>query len=80
MAIILPRTGRDSALHVAQVLCDTIARLGIEHRASGTGFVTCSIGVAVSSAGSRRDASTLFADTDAALYRAKDAGRNRVRG
>lgn len=80
IAIILPRTGRDSALHVAQVLCDTIARLGIEHSASETGFVTCSIGVAVRIAGSPQDASTLFADTDAALYRAKDAGRNQVRG
>lgn len=78
VAIILPQTGHDSALHVAETLCDAVRKLGIEHHAVDTGIVTCSIGVAVVAAGSHQDSTALFAQTDAALYRAKNSGRNQV--
>lgn len=78
LAIILPQTNRDNALLVAETLRAAIARLGIEHRGTESGFVTCSIGVAVKTPDSHRDSAALFADADAALYRAKNAGRNRV--
>jgi diguanylate cyclase (GGDEF)-like protein len=78
VAIILPQTGNDSALHVANALCKAVRQLAIEHHVTDTGIVTCSIGVAVMEAGSHQDATALFAQTDAALYRAKNAGRNQV--
>lgn len=80
LAIILPQTSLDNARHVAQTLLDTIARLGIRHRDSESGVLTCSIGVAVKVADSHEDAMALFADADTALYKAKNAGRNRVCG
>lgn len=80
LAIILPQASLDNARHVAQTLLDAITRLGIRHRDSESGVLSCSIGVAVKVAGSHQDAAALFADADAALYRAKNAGRNRVCG
>lgn len=78
LAIILPQTDHDNALHVARHLRNTIEQLGIEHRNAPSGIVTCSIGIAVKNPGSDRDPQTLFAAADAAMYKAKDAGRNRV--
>lgn len=78
VAIILPQTGCDEALHVANALCEAVRQLGIEHHVTDAGIVTCSIGVAVVAADSHRDAAALFAQTDAALYRAKNAGRNQA--
>lgn len=78
IAVILPQTGEDSALHVAETLCKAFRDLGIEHHLTAAGIVTCSIGVAVMPAASGEDASSLFARADAALYRAKEAGRNRI--
>jgi diguanylate cyclase (GGDEF)-like protein len=78
LAIILPQTNRDSALLVAQHLRNAIEQLGIEHRNAPPGIVTCSIGIGVKNPGSDRDPQALFAEADAAMYKAKDAGRNRV--
>lgn len=78
IAIILPKTGSDNALHVAQSMLNAICELGIEHRKTRGGILTCSIGIAVKNGDSHQDPVTLFADADAALYRAKNAGRNRV--
>lgn len=78
LAVILPQTGDDNALHVANTLCEALRKLGIEHHVTDAGIVTCSIGVAVMAAGSGQDATTLFAQADAALYRAKNAGRDQA--
>jgi diguanylate cyclase (GGDEF)-like protein len=77
-AIILPQTGSDSATHVAQSLLKAISELGIEHRKTECGTLTCSIGIAVKTDDTHADSAALFADADAALYRAKNAGRNQV--
>lgn len=78
LAVILPQTSSENALHVAQSLLDAIRELGIEHSKAGPGILTCSIGVAVKAGDSHQDPVALFADADAALYRAKNAGRNQV--
>ncbi|MBL8326215.1 MAG: GGDEF domain-containing protein [Rubrivivax sp.] len=67
--LVLPATPLDHALQLAERL-----RSGVEAAALGT---TCSIGVALA-APNDADVGQIVARADAALYRAKDAGRNRV--
>ncbi len=69
--LVLPDTPRAHALALADRLRQQVtdASLGI----------TCSVGVALAGA-SDADASQVIARADAALYRAKEAGRNRVEG
>ena len=78
-AVLLPDTGEDGAMDVAKALNTTISALGIEHAASATGIVTCSIGVCaqrpITSAVTSID---LVARADIALYTAKRDGRNRA--
>lgn len=70
--ILLPETGTDSAIAVAERIRETIA----QHRFSIPEPVTISAGVATFRAGD--DPHQLVQRADAALYNAKDAGRNRV--
>jgi diguanylate cyclase (GGDEF)-like protein len=74
-AILLPHTGLVSAMKVAEKLRTAIARLRIP-----TPFrpirITASFGVAALN-GTVADPDTLLQSADAALYRAKDEGRNR---
>jgi diguanylate cyclase (GGDEF)-like protein len=67
--LMLPDTTREHALALAERLRQHVAEAALG--------VTCSIGVALASPGDA-DASELVARADAALYRAKDGGRNRV--
>jgi diguanylate cyclase (GGDEF)-like protein len=77
MAAILPDTPRELAVAVAQRLCQRLRetvvfddmRLALPH-------VTGSFGVATLEAG--QDERALVAAADAALYRAKEAGRDRI--
>lgn len=77
-SIIMPVTGRESALAAAERI-----RLAVrEHPFPGEtnqpgGELTISLGVAVYP-GSAAEAKGLIKEADAALYRAKDKGRNRV--
>lgn len=79
LAIILPQTGYDSALLMAQKLCDAVRGLDIKHRDAVTGCLTCSMGLAVTTPETGELPAALFARTDAALYRAKHGGRDQVR-
>ena len=74
--VLLPATLADDALRIAERIRSEIEALGIRHADGKTG-VTVSIGAMVDdmSAGSPK---TLIAGADAALYAAKQAGRNRV--
>ena len=74
--VLLPSTSPDDALRVAERIRVEIEALGIRH-ADGKTVVTVSIGAIVDDmrAGSPE---TLIAGADAALYAAKQAGRNRV--
>jgi diguanylate cyclase (GGDEF)-like protein len=74
-AVLLPFTGEDGALAVAERIRLEIAHAPVD--CDGHSIpVTASIGVACYQ--DEADSDLLLRDADRALYRAKDAGRNRV--
>lgn len=76
-AVLLPNTDSSRAVSVAERLREGVQSAGLPHRVSPYGVVTVSIGVATIIPG--KDVSqVLYEAADAALYRAKDGGRNRV--
>jgi two-component system, cell cycle response regulator len=83
LAILLPETTSAEAAHLAERIREAIAALPFSLNSKITRNLTVSVGVAALSPG--RDeadlkavADRLIADADAALYRAKALGRNRV--
>ncbi|MBA2712292.1 MAG: diguanylate cyclase [Rubrobacteraceae bacterium] len=77
--IVLPEQTLQAATSTADNLRKTVERLGIPHEANvPPGIVTISAGVAALSTRDSRSAEELMEQADAALYRAKKAGRNRV--
>ena len=80
-AVILPGADRFGAIDVAERLRDAVQALGQPHPGSPTGLVTISIGVASAHLTDdwANDPRQLVAVADRELYRAKQAGRNRVR-
>jgi len=84
-AIILPNTDDQAALVVAQRLRQAVLDLHYPHPGASQAFVTVSVGVASlrpanSSFGPDCTSDELFLRADAALYQAKQQGRNRVQG
>ena len=77
-SIVLPNTGVAEALQIGEALRATIEALGMVHAGADAGQVTISVGIAVQPAPGTFDADALLCLADAALYRAKDAGRNCV--
>jgi diguanylate cyclase len=77
-AVLLPETSLSGATALGQQICSLVAHGHIQRSdgQSTVGEVTVSIGVAV--ARETEVFEKLFERTDAALYRAKRAGRNRV--
>jgi diguanylate cyclase (GGDEF)-like protein len=76
-AIILPATAKTEAWLVAEKVRASLCGLAIEVNESKSVSVPVSIGVAAFGS-AHDDAEKLLAAADAALYRAKHAGRNRV--
>ncbi|MEH3119512.1 MAG: sensor domain-containing diguanylate cyclase [Methylorubrum populi] len=76
-AVLLPATDRDGAQRVAKAMHGAVAGLAVSAAGIGPGTVTISIGLAVSR-GSEA-AEELYRRADAALYEAKEGGRNRTR-
>ncbi|WP_422987307.1 GGDEF domain-containing protein [Undibacterium sp. Rencai35W] len=77
MIVILPGTTLKSAIAVAERLCTRLRKTRVfEEREKPLPHITGSFGVATLSAG--QNTAALIAIADAALYRAKDEGRNRV--
>ncbi len=68
----------DAAIEVAERLRENIYALGIPHLGSRLGRVTASVGVAAVVPRAGGDSSALLERADAALYGAKERGRNRV--
>jgi diguanylate cyclase (GGDEF)-like protein len=78
LAVVLPETECDGAAQVAERIREAVEALRIVRvDESGELAVTASFGVA-SVPGTAQDKGSLIAAADAALYRAKRAGKNRV--
>jgi two-component system cell cycle response regulator len=77
--IVLPEQTLKAAASTADHLRKTVQRLRIPHEANiPTRMVTISAGVAALSKGDSKSTGELLEQADAALYKAKEAGRNRV--
>ena len=74
--LVLPATPRDGAARVAEALRREIASITVRWHGAPVS-TAASIGVATGAVG-EVDARALIARADAALYRAKETGRNRV--
>ena len=78
-AIVLPDTDKDGAISVAETVREGIAELKMRHEGAKIGMLSISIGVAsVIATRESSAAEMLLAAADAALYAAKQKGRNRV--
>ncbi len=80
-AVVLSATDLDGAREVAQRIGDRIRALKIEHRGSEFGRVTVSLGISAYDPESLRNWPTgndLLRLADAALYQAKECGRDRA--
>jgi diguanylate cyclase (GGDEF)-like protein len=79
-AIMLVGTARDDAIHLAQQLRAAVEALALPHHGPGAGGrVTITAGVAIAFILDKVSLQALAQRADAALYEAKQAGRNQVR-
>lgn len=78
--IVLPACDTLAGVTTAERLRRSVADLEMAAPASGAPYVTVSIGHASARSGTGVPPATLLANADAALYRAKTLGRNRVEG
>jgi len=76
--VLLPNTGEEGVAIVAEAIRANVESLGVPHADSPQEVVTVSIGVATAMPRTDQAPGGLLAAADAALYRAKDRGRNRV--
>ncbi len=77
--LILPETEAAAAWQVIDRLRQSLEAQALPHRGSPLGRVTFSAGVAVAKGSTFPDVHALLRAADAALYQAKDDGRNNVR-
>lgn len=77
-AVLMTVANTSHAQKVAERLCRAVAGLAMEHVKSEHGHVTVSIGLALSDAPASAHYAELYKTADAALYQAKQQGRNRV--
>lgn len=77
--LILPNTQAQDGLRLAEAVRQSVEQLNLPHAKSPLGRLTVSLGVAAMADAHYADASGLLSAADAALYIAKQEGRNRVR-
>lgn len=77
-AVILPNQSLKGAASVAERIRTRVEQLQVPNRLAPGQHVTVSIGAATALASPENSASELVATADAALYRAKHMGRNRI--
>lgn len=75
---VLPNTPEEGAVDVAERMCKKVADLHIMHRGSELDHVSISAGVATMVPKADDRWGSLVTAVDAALYRAKEGGRNRA--
>ncbi len=76
---VLPHTGHEGAIAMAEAMRHEVMRLGLRRGAASDGVVTVSLGVAtVDPAAEDISTDTILLRADAALYEAKNGGRNQV--
>lgn len=75
---LLPGTDAAGALKIGEDICAAVRDLNIRHDASEYGIVSVSVGCSTIRPAFADDDGSLFEAADAALYRAKRQGRNRV--
>ncbi|CAB3949519.1 Phytochrome-like protein cph2 [Achromobacter insolitus] len=76
--VLLPNTSRQRAAEIAENIRRTVAALKMPHEGADGGVVTLSVGVATAVPQADGTAESLVEAADAAVYRAKKVGRNRV--
>ncbi len=79
-AVLLPDVSESECCRIAELLRQAVASAGIAHDGNPWGLVTISVGIASGMAARQGDRLELLGHADAALYRAKQRGRNRVEG
>jgi diguanylate cyclase (GGDEF)-like protein len=78
-AVILPSTDEAGALQVAETIRQQMREMAIPHpRSSVSPLVTVSIGISTTIPTLQRSRQDFLHDIDLALYRAKEAGRDRI--
>jgi diguanylate cyclase (GGDEF)-like protein len=77
LAVVLPQTESEGAARLAERMREAVERLRVSSAGNGKLAITASFGVA-SIPDSADDKGSLIAAADAALYRAKRGGKNRV--
>jgi len=74
-AVSLHRCSRSEATLVGEAIADAVR----DHRADGVAPVTASVGIAIFGEDPRTSVASVVSEADAAMYAAKDAGRDQVR-
>ena len=77
-ALVLPSTGADGALIVAERVAAGLAERAVPHRWSEAGVLTASMGVVTLVPGPATTAADVIGLADRRLYRAKHEGRHRI--
>jgi diguanylate cyclase (GGDEF)-like protein/PAS domain S-box-containing protein len=77
-AVILPNTGNQGAMLVANDICATMRSRNLSHNCSPFGMVTISVGCATMVPKLGQHAEDLIQMADEALYKVKRGGRNHV--